>query len=218
MSRLGRSSTRGLGVLLVGLGLLAAACSDGRDHSMAAPATVGGDQLRTDMRQLWEDHVTWTRVVIISATADLPDFQTAVGRLLRNQEDIGNAIKPFYGEAAGNELTRLLKDHIVIAGDLLAAAKSGNAAAQTDAGSRWYANADEIAGFLANANPEHWPQAEMGKMMHDHLDLTLEEATARLKGDWAGDVAAYDRVVAEIRTMSDMLAEGLVAQFPARFS
>jgi hypothetical protein len=207
-----------LGVLVVGLAVLAAACSDGGDHAMPERSAVAHEQLRVDMRQLWEDHVTWTRVVIISAAADLPDFPTAVGRLLKNQEDIGNAVKPFYGEAAGTELTRLLKDHIAIAGELLVAARSGNAAAQTDAGARWYANADDIAGFLARANPQHWTQAEMGKMMRDHLDLTLEEATARLTGDWAGDVAVYDRVVAEIRTMSDMLTDGLIAQFPGRFS
>jgi hypothetical protein len=58
----------------------------------------------------------------------------------------------------------------------------------------------------------------MTKMMHDHLDLTLQEATARLTGDWAGDVAAYDQVVGEILKMSDMLTDGIVAQFPGRFS
>jgi hypothetical protein len=157
------------------------------------------------------------RSVIISAAADLPDYQAAVGRLLKNQEEIGDAVKPFYGEAAGTELTRLLKDHIAIAGELLVAAKKGDAAAQADANSRWYANADDIARFLAKANPEHWPESEMTRMMRDHLDLTLEEAKARLTGDWAGDVVAYDRVVAEILEMADMLADGLIAQFPERF-
>ena len=206
--------------MVVGLALVAAACSSDSDAENAAGNGAGqaGTQLRTDMRGLWEDHVTWTRVVIISAAADLPDFQAAVGRLLQNQHDIGNAIKPFYGETAGTELTRLLKDHIAIAGDLLVAAKTGDTPAQTDAGNRWYTNADEIGRFLAGANPEHWPAGEMTKMMRTHLDLTLEEATARLTGDWAGDVAAYDRVVAEIRHMSDMLADGIVGQSPNRFA
>ena len=46
------------------------------------------------MRKLWEDHITWTRVFIISASGDLPDKATATDRLLQNQVDIGNAIKP----------------------------------------------------------------------------------------------------------------------------
>jgi hypothetical protein len=213
------SATRALVALVVGVALLAAACS-GSDGDHASDEALGSArvQLRDDMREVWEDHVTWTRVVIISAAADLPDYQAAVGRLLKNQEEIGDAVKPFYGEAAGTELTRLLKDHIAIAGELLVAAKKGDAAAQADANSRWYANADDIARFLAKANPEHWPEAEMTRMMRDHLDLTLEEAKARLTGDWAGDVVAYDRVVAEILEMADMLADGLVAQFPERFS
>src|SRR5918997_6716257 len=95
--------------MVVGLALVAAACSSDSDADNAAGnrADPVSAQLRSDMRELWEDHVTWTRVVIISAAADLPDFQAAVGRLLDNQDDIGNAIKPYYGEAAGTELTRL---------------------------------------------------------------------------------------------------------------
>ena len=215
-----RSAMRALTALVLGVALIAAACSggDGDDHAMDARASSASAQLRDDMREVWEDHVTWTRVVIISAAADLPDYQAAVGRLLANQDEIGNAIKPYYGEAAGTELTRLLKDHIAVAGDLLVAAKNGDTAAVGDTKARWYANADEIAGFLAKANPEHWAQGEMAKMMRTHLDLTLEEATARLTGDWAGDVVAYDQVVAEILQMADMLTDGIVAQFPERFS
>ncbi len=215
-----RSAARALTVLVLGVALIAAACSsDGdRDHAMDERASLARGQLRDHMREVWEDHVTWTRVVIISAAADLPDYQAAVGRLLENQDEIGNAIKPYYGEAAGTELTRLLKDHIAIAGDLLVAAKKGDTAAVGEANTRWYANADDVARFLAKANPDHWPEGEMTKMMRTHLDLTLEEATARLTGDWAGDVVAYDRVVAEILQMSDMLTDGIIAQFPERFA
>lgn len=215
-----RSATRALAALSLGTALIAAACSSGGggDHATDEPASSPRGQLRDDMREVWEDYVTWTRVVIISAAADLPDYQAAVGRLLQNQDEIGNAVKPFYGEAAGTELTRLLKDHIASAGDLLVAAKKGDTAAVGDANTRWYANADDVARFLARANPDHWPEREMTRMMRTHLDLTLEEATARLSGDWAGDVVAYDRVVAEILEMADMLTDGIIAQFPERFA
>ena len=215
-----RSAARALTALVLGIALIAAACSSGGDgdHAMDERGSSARGQLRDDMREVWEDHVTWTRVVIISAAADLPDYQAAVGRLLQNQDEIGNAIKPYYGEAAGTELTRLLKDHIAIAGDLLVAAKKGDTAAVGDANARWYGNADDVARFLAKANPDHWTQDEMTRMMRTHLDLTLEEATARLSGDWAGDVVAYDRVVAEILEMADMLTDGIIAQFPERFA
>jgi hypothetical protein len=170
------------------------------------------------VRKLWEDHVTWTRVYIIAALAGLPEADTAAQRLLQNQVDIGNAIKPFYGDDSSEQLTSLLKDHILTAADLLAAAKSGDAAKFEDANKSWYDNADQIAAFLNSANPDHWPLADMQSMMKSHLDLTLEEATARLNEDWAGDVAAYDKVHDEILHMADMLSDGIIKQFPDRFA
>lgn len=170
------------------------------------------------VRKLWEDHVTWTRVYIIAALGDLPEADAAAQRLLQNQADLGNAVKPFYGDEAGDQLTALLKDHILIAADLLAAAKAGDAAGFEDANERWYENADEIAAFLNSANPDNWPLGEMQTMMKDHLDLTLEEASARLNGDWEADVAAYDKVHNEILHMADMISEGVIRQFPKEFA
>jgi hypothetical protein len=172
---------------------------------------------RQAVRKLWEDHVTWTRIFIIASIADLPEADAAAQRLLQNQVDIGNAIKPFYGNKAGEQLTSLLKDHILTAADLLAAAKSGDSARFEDANERWYDNADQIAAFLHSANPDHWPLADMQSMMKSHLDLTLEEATARLNEDWAGDVAAYDKVHDEILHMADMISDGIIQQFPKQF-
>jgi hypothetical protein len=148
---------------------------------------------------------------------DLADQSVTVDRLLRNQDDIGDAIKPFYGEAAGEELSALLREHIVGAANILAAAKAGDADGVEAATAAWYANADEIAAFLATANPRNWELGEMQAMMREHLDLTLAEAVARLEGRYADDIAAYDQIHVQILEMADMLSDGIVAQFPARF-
>jgi hypothetical protein len=169
------------------------------------------------MRKLWEDHIQLTRVYLVSAIAGLPDTEAAAGRLLKNQEDIGNALKPFYGDEAGEQLTVLLKEHITIAVDLVNAAKSGDNAGLEDANARWTENADQIGTFLNTANPGHWPESDMQAMLSSHLELTLEEATARLNGDWAGDIAAYDKVHDAILEMSGMLSKGIVAQFADKF-
>ena len=169
------------------------------------------------MRELWEDHIVWTRMVIVSVVDELPDTSQAVDRLLANQDEIGDAIKPFYGEAAGDALSALLREHIAGAADLLAAAKAGDQTAVDAALEAWYANGDEIAAFLAAANPQSWPLEEMKVMMRDHLDLTLAEALARLEGRYADDIDAYDAIHAQILHMADMLSDGIVAQFPGRF-
>jgi hypothetical protein len=173
--------------------------------------------LRQEMRRLWEDHVTWTRLAVISLTTDSPDTEATVGRLLQNQTDIGDAIKPFYGSAAGEQLTGLLREHILIAADLIAAARQGDADAVAAEQARWTVNADEIATLLSSANPRFWKLDAMKTMMHDHLALTTDEVLARLQQDWAADVQAYDRIHHQILHMADMLSTGIVKQFPRRF-
>jgi hypothetical protein len=170
------------------------------------------------MRQLWEDHIVWTRLYIVSAAAGLPDADQAAQRLLRNQTDIGDAIKPFYGDAAGTQLTALLRGHILTAAKLVGAAKGGDTTAVNAESAAWYANADSIATFLSSANPRNWPVAALQSAMRMHLDLTLKEATARLHGDWAADIAAYDEVHQHILQLADVLSDGIIKQFPSRFN
>jgi len=169
------------------------------------------------MNMLWEDHIAWTRMVSVDFAAGLPDLKTAETRLLRNQTDIGNAIKPYYGAAAGAKLTSLLRTHILEAVPVLEAAKAGDKTKLTRALNTWYANAHQIAAFLGAANPHNWPLKMTAPMMQTHLALTTNEAVARLKGHWAADVAAYDRVQAEILEMAHMLGTGIINQFPERF-
>ena len=213
------------GLIALFSALIALALSGGHDAAAhgsddhATPAAISKSELalRQDMRKLWEDHVTWTRLAVISLTTDAPDTQATVARLLRNQTDIGNAIKPFYGAAAGKALTGLLREHILIAADLIAAAKAGDSAKVSSEQARWTANADRIAALLNKANPRFWKLGAMKAMMHDHLRLTTDEVVARLQGKWAADVRAYDRIHVQILHMADMLSSGLVGQFPARF-
>jgi len=193
--------------------------SQAHASSMTAQPPVAAKAVAFEraMDRLWEDHITWTRMVIVDFAAGLPDLKTAGTRLLRNQADIGNAIKPYYGTAAGNKLTSLLRTHILEAVPVLQYAKAGDKSKLTKALAAWYANAHQIAAFLAAANPHNWPLPAMDTMMKNHLALTTEEAVARLQGKWAADVAAYDQVHTEILDMSYMLSTGIIAQFPERF-
>jgi hypothetical protein len=170
-----------------------------------------------EMRKLWEDHVTWTRLAIVTFADGSPGFDATANRLLQNQTDIGDAIKPFYGDAAGNELTALLREHITIAVELLQAAKAGDTNAFNEANARWYANANDIADFLAAANPRSWPQAEMRAAMKTHLDQTLAEASHELGGDYAASVADYEEIHEHILAMADQLSSGIMRQFPRKF-
>lgn len=169
------------------------------------------------MRKLWEDHIQWTRHVIISTAHALPDAGPTTQRLLANQVDIGNAFRGFYGDAVANQLTQLLTDHILIAAKILAAAKAGDNDTVAAASAEWNANADQIAGLWAQINPQSWPLDVMQHHMHEHLQLTLAEAVLRLQGNFAGDIAKYEEVHAAILDMADMLSLGIIRQFPNKF-
>lgn len=173
---------------------------------------------KADMRKLWEDHITWTRVFIISEVAGLGDTNAATTRLLQNQDDIGNAIKPFYGNDAGNQLTSLLKTHITTAAAFVTDSKAGKTVDAATAEKNWYANVDQIAAFLAKANPTNWPEQPIKNMLDEHLVLTKQEAVARLSGNWTGDIAAFDQIHNQALMMADELSNGIITQFPQDFT
>jgi hypothetical protein len=190
-----------------------------REHHVSESVALTARQaaFHDAMRKLWEDHVTWTRLAIVSFAAGLPDLGATEARLLANQADIGNAIKPFYGAAAGNRLTALLEEHIAGAVALLQAARSGDRAAISKASTAWYANGRQIAEFLHAADPRDWSTAEMRSMMKTHLDQTLQEATDRLQGRYEADVRDYEAIHRHILAMADELSAGIMRQFPKRF-
>ncbi|MDX6408368.1 MAG: hypothetical protein QOE13_1439 [Gaiellaceae bacterium] len=207
--------------------LVALALSGGHHMDMTAHAATAQQQhltshrelaLRQGMRRLWEEHVMWTRLAVISLTTSTPDTAATVTRLLKNQTDIGNAIKPYYGAAAGRQLTALLREHILIAADLIAAALKGDTSAVNDQQTRWTSNVDRIATLLNHANPRFWKLAPTRAMLHDHLRLTTDEVVARLQHSWAADVKAYDEIHRQALHMADMLSTGIIGQFANRFS
>jgi hypothetical protein len=188
------------------------------DAAVKAPMGLSQSavKLRTDMRKLWEDHITYTRNYIISALAGLDDTGKVAERLLKNQDDIGDAIKPIYGDEAGKKLAALLRDHILVAAEVVTAAKMGNNEKLSKANKKWYANADDIAAFLSGANP-NWPKDVLQDMLYKHLEYTTQEVVSRLKKDWASDIEAYDKGHVHMLMFADALTDGIVKQFPNKF-
>jgi hypothetical protein len=176
-----------------------------------------GCELRRAMAKLWSDHVFWTRLYIISALDNKPDLKAATNRLLQNQKDIGAAVATYYGKAAGDKLAQLLKEHILIAADVVSAAKSGNKKKLQAEDAKWHKNADDLAAFLDKANPKNWKEKEMKDMLYNHLKLTTEEVTSHLGKKWEQEVKTFDKVYDQALEMGQGLANGIIAQFPAKF-
>ena len=201
---------------LMGLTLAPQAQAAGEKKAVAGTApTMSATDLRNGMRKLWLDHTTFTRSFIISAVAGLPDLPTITQRLLRNQDDIGNAIKPIYGDEAGKKLAALLRDHILIAADITKAAKASDTKAVDAGQKKWRANADDIAAFLAAANP-NWKKPTLTDHLYKHLDYVTAQVVARIKADWPADIQAFDKGNEHMLMFADELSEGIIKQNPKK--
>jgi hypothetical protein len=203
------------------LALVAAGCNSTTNTSTTTPDTNNGISnqeltLHQDMRKLWVDHVVWTREYVVAAANNTPSAQAAATRLLKNQEDIGNAVAAYYGADAGNKLTALLKEHINLAVAVVDDAKSGNTNKFNIDNEKWKQNGNDIADFLAAANP-NWPQATLRDMMAKHLSLLTSQVTNTLNKKYDASVVDYDAGLDHILMMADALSGGIVKQFPDKF-
>ena len=191
-----------------------------RGHGHDARATLRTPKqvaFHDSMRALWEDHGAWTHMVIVSFVGNLPNLPATEEVLLQNQVDIGNAVKPYYGKAAGNQLTKLLKEHILGAVDVLVAAKSGDQNKLAQAEAAWFVNGRQIADFLHAANPRFLSRAAARSMMKVHLRQVIAQAVDELQGNYAASARAFGPYIRHILDMADMISSGIIKQFPARF-
>ncbi len=170
---------------------------------------------RNDMRSLWEEHVAWTRMAIISLTFDLPDINEVLARLLKNADDMGNMIRKLYGDKVATTYSQLIREHLLTAADLVKAAISGNTAAQA-AEEKWYQNADKIASFLNSVNP-FLPEAAVRDMFYTHLNLTKQEAVFMMNKEFKKDIEVYDKIEKQAREMADAISDAMVKHYPNLF-
>lgn len=168
--------------------------------------------ISNEIRMLWEQHGFWTRSAKTSIALDLPDVDFVVKRLLQNPKDFERVLKPFYGDKIAAKFGDLLTSHLVIAAELVKAAKAGDNKAAADAEKRWYANADEIAAFLGNINP-YWSEDDWKMMMHNHLKLVKAEAVDMITKDFEAGIKVYDEIDRQALEMAEVMSEGIIKQF-----
>ena len=179
---------------------------------------ISANQVRLleQMNLVWEQHIMWTRMLLISIVGDLKDLDATQARLLRNPRDIANIFRIYYGNNVANEIERLLTEHLVIGKEIIVAAKNKNQEQVNILNRKWYQNADQMAEAFSSINP-FYPLEEIRQMLYDHLRLTTIEVTERINGNYTEDINAYDVVQQEILRMSSFFVNGIVMQFPNLF-
>lgn len=174
-------------------------------------------ELKDGLRKLWSDHMQYTYATVDAYFNNQSGLSSSLARLLQNQKDIGAAVVPYYGQAAGDTLASLLTTHINLAVPVLEAAKNNDQPALTQALANWKANADDIANFLSTANPQNWVAHDMTHMMEMHIDQTTAYAVDLLGKNYSSAITHYDEAYAHMMEMADDLAAGVALQFPDKF-
>lgn len=165
-------------------------------------------------RLLWIEHVNWTRMTITSIVFDLPNLPSVQERLLRNATDLGNSIRPYYGDKIADRYAELMKEHLVLAAELVTAAVNGDTKKAEE--KEWYRNADDIVLLLSTINP-YLGIEEFRNMFYTHLALTKLEAVNMIQKNYPADIEVFDKIQAEALAMSDMISKAIVMQFPYKF-
>jgi hypothetical protein len=172
----------------------------------------GQMNLMNGLRKLWEEHVVWTRLFIISALAELPDLEATTKRLLRNPSDFADVLRVYYGRQKADQFHSLLEEHLKIGASVVESAKRQDAKAMEQYSKLWYSNADRIAAFLAAINP-YWRESDWRDLLHDHLRMTTDEASARLAGNYEKDGIIFDMIEEQALAMADVMWAGIQRQF-----
>ena len=80
----------------------------------------------------------------------------------------------------------------------------------------WHENADKIADFLSSANP-NYSNKQLKEMLYKHLELVTDQVVARLNKDWKKDIESYDKNEEHMIMFADVIAQGIIKQFPKKF-
>lgn len=168
------------------------------------------------MKLAWEQHIMWTRMLLISIADNLKDLDATEKRLLQNPKDIADIFRKYYGNAFANRIENLLTEHLTIGKNLIVALKNNNQKLAKELTDNWYKNADDMAEAFSSINP-FYSKEKVRDMLYDHLELTTDEVTARLRKDYSADIEAFDNVQQEVLKMSQYFVEGIFKQFSNLF-
>ncbi len=169
----------------------------------------GEMKLSDQMNNLWQQHVFWTRLLLISIADNLNDLEYTKARLLQNPKDIANLYRIFYGDDVAKKVEDLLTEHLLIGGDIIVALKNKETEKVEQLSKEWHRNADDMAKAFSSFNP-YYNEEELRQMLYTHLALTTDEVMARLQQDYKADIEAFDRVEEEALMMAKYFTEGII--------
>ncbi len=203
---------------VLGITLLFAPATSFAKGKMAEHAGMTRIELRLALRDLWVEHIFWVRnVALTTKLGDTDAAKIAEGQVVQNAKNIANSISPYYGQQASDKLFKLLAGHYGAIKDYMTAAYAGNKEAENAAVGKLKENADEIASFLSSANP-NWKKEVLVSALVTHGEQHIAQINAISSKDYVSEAKTWDAMRKHVYVIADVLANGIVKQFPKKFA
>jgi hypothetical protein len=188
-----------------------------QDAAQKQPAaSVAAPKLQAAMRGLWHGHVVATRDYALAVKAnDAKRASRAADAVVANAKQIADAVAGFYGKPAGDQLLGLLAGHWGAVKAMTDAEHSQDKEAGAKAMSTLIGNADQIAAFLAGANP-YLPADAVRGLLVAHGGHHATQISQVMKGDLKGEMATWKSMQSHMDVIADALAGAIAKQFPKK--
>jgi hypothetical protein len=174
-------------------------------------------EMRLALRDLWTGHIFWVRnVVVTTKYGDAAAAKVAEGQVVDNARSIANAVIPYYGQEAADKLFGLLAGHYGAVKEYMNAAFEDKKEEQKTTVGKLEKNVDDMATFLSGANP-NWPKSALISALATHVVhhvTQIDSINAKL---YASEAQIWAVMKDHTNGLADVLAEGIVKQFPMRF-
>ena len=187
------------------------------EHATGATTSVTVADTRAALRDLWLGHVFWVRNVVDARfEGNANEAKVAEQQVVANAKAIAASIAPFYGQAAADQLFGLLAGHWGAISDYLDATRTRSKADQDAAFKQLLANADQIAAFLAGANP-HLPVDTLRGLLTAHGSHHVQQIQQFQAGQFDLEAKTWAAMKDHMYVIADALAGGIAKQFPDKF-
>jgi hypothetical protein len=172
---------------------------------------------RMSLRDLWVEHVFWIRNYITAThVGDIPQSKVAEAQVVANAKALAGTITPFYGQAAADQLLKLLAGHWSAVRDYNTASLDTSKPGQDSASAALTVNAREIAKFLSGANPHLREDAVFG-LLSSHGGHHIAQINEIAAKNFQNEASTWHAMRKHMLVISDAIAGALAKQFPDRF-
>jgi hypothetical protein len=183
----------------------------------AAVSNRSSYELARTMQRLWADHAMWARQYIIAAVDERPEAPEAAARWLRVGDDIGRELEQHYPRRTARRVAKLLRQHVMVAVDLIDAARNVDKVKCMDIDDVWWNNGEDLVDELCARN-EAWSRAELLAQWDAMRQQTKDVLAARLEQNFDKDVDAFDQMLTTTTNFADTIADGILRQFADKFA